>query len=87
MAVSTTCTGISQSGGRVFLKFGKTTLEFDSVQSAREWVRGEDNVEAARRLLMAWWLQQNPSGSNPSLVVGKTLTVDLAAATNLVTVA
>ena len=34
----------------------------------------------ARLLLIAWWLARQPDGSNTALVVGKTLTFDVAAA-------
>ena len=34
----------------------------------------------ARLLLLAWWLARQPDGSNTALVIGKTLTFDVAAA-------
>jgi hypothetical protein len=34
----------------------------------------------ARLLLLAWWLARQPDGTNANLVIGKTLTFDVAAA-------
>lgn len=93
MALSLTVSKITQdAAGHVHVSFSDgTALEFLSRADALAWAQPPDvsSAEAKdllRRLLAAWWVKQDPSGSTPSLVVGKTITITLIGAT-LVTVA
>lgn len=87
MAVSVTLTDVQRvtTTGRVYVRFADGfEWEFPSAQAAREFIRAlddpdEDGLRLARMLLILWWLKRNPTGNNPALVEGKTLTFDLTA--------
>lgn len=72
--------------GKIHLRFAdKTGYEFDSAPAVREWVSdleldGPELRLFLKKLLVRWWLRQNPTGNDASLVEGKTLTLDLTAA-------
>lgn len=73
--------------GRIYLRFtDKVDLEFNSDAEAKAWVGDADADQSQvrdflRRLIVAWWLRQNPAGNNPALVEGKTITLRLIGTT------
>lgn len=91
MATSITCQNIRRVNGRGYVRFSdKSELEFDSVadvrQRVRQYVQSGDVQEFLKMIALAKWLQVNPTLDNPSLLIGRTVTIDLDAAANLVRV-
>lgn len=87
MAISVTCTSVRTANGKTYVRFGKTELEFSSLQQAKDTVKQYGNGEAREFLMMlalAKYLHVDPTGSNPNLLEGKTLTLDLDLPANLV---
>lgn len=91
MAVALTCRSVVRRGGKYYVRWSdKTELEFTALADVRAYIRdarddgtGEDTL---RVLLLARWLEQNPAGDNPALLAGRTITLDLTLATNIVRV-
>lgn len=91
MAFSITCTSIRRVNGRGYVNWSDSSeMEFDSVSEVdrmiRQYVRSGDAQEFLKVLALAKWRQVNPALDNPSLLIGRTLTIDLDAAANLVRV-
>lgn len=86
MAISVTCTGVRVQNGKAYIRFGKTEREFSSLQQAKDEVRkyAQDATDFLQMLVIAKYLHVDPTASNPSLLIGKTITVDLDAAQNIV---
>ena len=54
---------------------------FSSFEEMRTFaLSGSDDADLPRKYLLLWWLARQPDGSNPNLMVGKTLTFDPTAA-------
>ena len=86
MATSTTCTAATNAGNRLRFRFGKRELEFNSVDHCREYVAEQLTISALESILLAKWLDLDPTGATPSMAVNKTITADLSLATNIVRV-
>lgn len=91
MATSITCQNIRRVNGRGYVRFSdKSELEFDSVADVRDrvrrYVQSGEVQEFLKMLALAKWLQVNPTLDNPNLLIGRTVTIDLDAAANLVRV-
>ena len=55
-----------------------SSYEFGSFEDIMNWASEMQTPDNAQRLAVAYWLARNPS--NPNIIVGKTLTLDLSAA-------
>lgn len=92
MAVSITCTGTDQSSGRLYVRWNDgTELEFRNVQEARDYVRDayEDAAavrEMLKRMGIAKMITAVNGGAQPSAFAGKSITLDLSLAANIVRV-
>lgn len=75
-----TCSSFVQRNGRYILTCGKQSWEFGSLRAIRERVAELESKETLFTLALGLWLKRNPTGSNPSLMNGRTLTIDLGAA-------
>lgn len=84
---SVTMKQVRRINGRVYLEFTDGMgLEFNNDAEVLAWVRDSEGEvspvkDLLRRLLMAWWLKQNPTGNNPALVEGKTIRLNLTGTT------
>lgn len=87
MAQTVTCTNVIKAGGKVRIQFGKTEMEFDSAAAVHAYIADSLGVDVLRAILMAKWLQADPTAATPSLIVGHSVTADLAQANNVVRVA
>lgn len=90
-AISITCQSVRRVNGRGYVRWSeKTEQEFDSAQQVRQQVRAyfqtDEAREFLRNLLLAKWVHVNPTLDNPALITGRTITIDLDAAANLVRV-
>lgn len=86
MPKSLTLTAAGQIDGRLRLRFGKHEREFVDIAEVRAWVRGVLADEGTDDLLLALLLAKGFKSGNPASVVGKTITVDMTAASNIVRV-
>lgn len=90
MAIAVTCTGVRKLNGKVYVRWNdKTELEFSSLQEAKDYVREIDRDEAKdilRRLALAKYLKADPNANNPNALIGRTVTLDLDLAANIVRV-
>lgn len=84
MAVTVTCTKIRRTNGKIYIQFGKIEREFESPAHVKAWIGDSLDKEALQAMLIAKWLDVDPTGSNPTLVEGRTITVDLTLASNIV---
>ena len=85
MAVSITCTRIFQSGDKWYVRWSdKSENEFSSLADVKDFVRDRLSRDALKAIGLAKWMEVNPTGSNPALLIGKTITADLSLAANLV---
>lgn len=85
MALSTRCTGITvQEDGQINLTFddgsGEAFADLTELQAFAAEPDAPENVRMGRKMLMAWFLQRSADASQVNLVVGKTLTFDMATA-------
>jgi hypothetical protein len=92
MATALTLNNIVRNSGISYVRWSDgIELEFRNLQQAKEYVRdmrdGEgDGKDILRAMLLAWWFQRDPSAATPATVIGKTITLDLALAANIVRV-
>lgn len=87
VATSVTCTRARRINGVTHIDFGKISLEFRTVEDARDYIRsklGDFDRETLIAIALAKLLQTDPTGANINLMVGKTITADLSLAANLV---
>jgi hypothetical protein len=84
---SVTCHDVFKRGERVYIRFDDHTHEFPNDQAVLDWVKDIESIENLRRLAVLIWLRRNPTGNNPSLIEGKTLTFNPDQVNNLLTVA
>ncbi|HAM40560.1 MAG TPA: hypothetical protein DCP69_04295 [Candidatus Omnitrophica bacterium] len=87
MATSVTLQAIvHQPDGGVQLKWSDGIVQyFNSMDEVKAIGNGFDDPNQhgfgnASMLLIKWWLARSPAGTNESLVLGKTLTLNLSAA-------
>lgn len=57
-----------------------TTQYWSSIDELKSMFAELVSAEQVKMFLLAWWLRRSPTGSNTSLVLNKTLTFDLEAA-------
>lgn len=86
MAISQSCTAASSAGGKITIQFGKAGLEFNDQAHVNAWLSDILTPEVLRALLIAKWRQADPTFANPNLIVGHTITGDLAQNFNIVRV-
>lgn len=91
MAISLTCQNVRRINGIGYVRWSdKTEQEFTSVadvrRQCRAMVENGEVKEFLRLALLAKWLTVDPTLQNPNLVIGRTITVDLDAAANIVRV-
>lgn len=85
MAVAVTCTNVVRRNGITYVRFSdKTELEFQNLEEVREFIRSVSSKDTLRAILLAKFLEVSPDGSNAAVMVGKTVTLDLSLAANLV---
>ena len=84
MAVSETLRKVIAPANKpVTIRFDSTDREWATRIMARDWAQGMDREEVLdilQKMLVCWWLKQDPNGSNPALVEGKKITLDLTRA-------
>jgi hypothetical protein len=84
MAFTLAVRKITRRAGRVYILYSdKNGVEFDSAADVRDWVQtlgnsSEETKDLLRKLLIALWLRQDPTGATPALIEGKQLKLDLA---------
>lgn len=69
------------SNGITRIRHGKSEVEITGGKSGfRQWIRDQirDNEDFLLTLALAVWIKRDPQLSTPDLVVGKTVTLDLA---------
>lgn len=69
-----------EQDGKVRIRFGKRTREFNSIEHMRMCVSEALNLETLEALAMRLILQRQPAIGNPSAVIGRTLEVDFSKA-------
>lgn len=94
MAIAVQLTNVRKvaATGRIYLQWSDgVELEFQNLQEIKDWAQeadfsSEQAKGALRKLLARWYFIRDPNGTTPSTVNGKTITLDLGAASNLLTV-
>lgn len=91
MAATITITGVSVPdgpGGPVRVRFGKILYDFQSVAEMITAVQAHisESQEILYWLAMARMLKSQPALGNPGVFAGKSLTIDMSAPINLVTI-
>lgn len=74
---------------RIYVRFDDgVELEFPNVRKMRQHVRQyrEEVKDFLRAMAIAKYLEADANGSNPGALVGRTLTIDLSLARNIVQV-
>lgn len=77
-SLTLTVTDVRSSGGRVYVEWSdKVVQEFGSLAAAQRYVDGlfRDGREIARKFALARYLRVDPTGSNPSLIEGHSITL------------
>lgn len=71
-----------EPGGRVLVDWADgTQSEYESLAVLKDAIGKADNDHnACKTWLLAYWLKRNPQGDNKNIVEGKTLTFDLSLA-------
>lgn len=93
MALSITVNQVRKvaATNRIYVKFSNgQEREFQNLQEAKNWAQEVDvdqATELLEKMFARWYFLRDPNGTTPSLVEGHTITLDLSAAANLVTVA
>lgn len=82
MAVSVTCTAANTVDNKIHVAFGNRVFEFDGKQGIREFINRVVTEDTAIAFALAKAMQLD----NPSAAIGKTLTIDLSLARNIVQV-
>lgn len=89
MAISVQITRVRKvpETGRIYITFADgAELEFSSAQAIVEWAKDADTAaqpgvrEWLRRAGIQFYLYRDPNMTNPGVVVGKTMTLDLSVA-------
>lgn len=86
MARSVTIDSVKRQNGKVYIRFGKSELEIPaaSVAEFREWVREQfdETDEFIVKFALAMLLARDPNLTNPGIIVGKTITLNLQGSVN-----
>lgn len=90
MAISVTCQAVRSADGKFYIRWSdKMEQEFESRAAAIDFVRqfaGVAGKDFLRAMALAKYLNSDPNGTNPNLLIGKTITLDLDVAANIVRV-
>jgi hypothetical protein len=65
-----TLTSVARTAGKVYVRFGKTEMEFNSNAEAADWARvSEDDMDSFRRILAKVALDRNlvPGGAGGAI--------------------
>lgn len=77
------------STGRIYVHFSDgPILEFANLQAVKDWAQdtdldGDQARNLMRKLMARYYLLRDPTGATPSLIEGKTMTLDLSQAAPL----
>lgn len=83
MAKSLTIRQIETRGDVTYVRVGKHEEEINGgAAGLKRWIRERFDEEQLLALGMACWLARDPDLSNPAMVVGRTITLDLAGKVN-----
>jgi hypothetical protein len=80
MARSITISSIARVNGTSYITVGKRVIEIPGGESGiKDWIRAQfpDADESLLALGLAAYLARDPNMTNPGIIVGKTLTLDL----------
>jgi hypothetical protein len=92
MALSVTVTKVRRvvATGRIYVHFADgPILDFANFQEVKDWAKDID-IDAGqardllRKMAAQYYLARDPTGANPSIIEGKTMTLDLTSNTPLV---
>lgn len=91
MALSVTVSQVKKvaATNRIYVKFADgRELEFKNLQEAKDWAMEADSDpflarDALSKVFARWYFLRDPSGTNPALIEGHTMTLDLNGATLL----
>ena len=91
MAISVTVSSAQkQPSGKYYVRFSDgVELEFNSLEKMKQHVRAfrdDTATDFIRAMAIAKYLKSDPTGSNPGALVGRTMTIDLSLARNIVQV-
>ena len=94
MALSVRVTGVRKvaATGHVYIEWADgPESEFDSLAAAIAWAQDMDldsgqARDLLRKMAIRYYLVRDPAATNPTVIVGKTMTLDLSSATPLVVV-
>jgi len=81
MARSITIRSIDRRQGRTYIRVGKSEVEIPGgLPEVKEWVRQqfEESDEKLLALALACYFARDPDATNPSQIVGRTITINLA---------
>lgn len=81
-----TCTDVEILGGKCYVRWSDgVELEFASIQDAKDYVQNTAKIQDVLRSMgIAKFFQVSPDGSNPSVIEGHSITLDLTQAVNIV---
>ena len=83
MARSITIKAIDRRADRTYIRVGKDEIEVPGdAEALKAWIRLRFDEKDLLALGLAVYLARDPTLANPSLIVGKTLTLDLAGRVN-----
>ncbi len=72
---------VKKANGQIEISFSTgETMFFGGVEDIQNYFMPLQNSETAKMLLLAWWSARSSDLSNTNLVIDKTLTFDLSAA-------
>lgn len=77
---------VKKASGKVYVSFGKETLEFSSVSQMQDWADGILSRETMKAMCVALMLSRQPALNNPSVFEGRGLDADFNRPTNVVQV-
>lgn len=76
-SVAVTVATVRRVAGRVYVRWTDGTEdEFDSLADAKAFIQDGDSFrQIAKRMLIARYLRVDPTGNNPNLIEGRTMTL------------
>lgn len=83
MARSITIKAIDRRADRTYIRVGKEEIEVPgNLADLKAWIRQQFDEKDLLAIALAVYLARDPDMSNPSLIVGRTITLDLAGRVN-----